>query len=119
VFNFEDRPDVVSISNTFELLWNTLHIWDLHRAQRLLLFIQTNATLRINDRVDVTLGITAELEITPQVADFFNQVLSFLAYGGSSIVKTLNQTSFHTRRMVRVEVEVSASVGWFPVHFGG
>jgi hypothetical protein len=34
------------------------------------------------------LGITVELEITSQTADFFNQILSFLAYGGSSIVKT-------------------------------
>jgi hypothetical protein len=34
-------------------------------------------------------------------------------------VKTLNQTSFHMRRMARVEVEVSASVGRFPVDFGG
>jgi hypothetical protein len=59
------------------------------------------------------LGIAVELEITSQVADFFNQIISFLAYGGSSIVKTLNQTSFHFRRMVGVEVQVSASVGWF------
>jgi hypothetical protein len=41
-------------------------------------------------RVDEALGITAELEITSQVADFFSQILSFLAYGGSSVVKTLN-----------------------------
>jgi hypothetical protein len=72
-----------------------------------LLYIQTTAALGINDRID------------EQVADFFSQILSFLAYGGSSIVKTLNQTSFHTRRMVRVEVEVSASVGGFPIDFGG
>jgi hypothetical protein len=65
------------------------------------------------------LGITAELEITSQAADFFNQILSFLAYGGSSIMKILNQTSFHMWRMVRVEVEVSASMGGFPVDFGG
>jgi hypothetical protein len=65
------------------------------------------------------LGITAELEITSQAADFFNQILSFLAYGGRSVVKTLNQTSFHMWWMVRVEVEVSASVGGFPVDLGG
>jgi hypothetical protein len=58
-----------------------------------LLFIQTTAALGINDQVDEALGI--ELEITSQVADFFSQILSFLAYGGSSIVKTLDQTSFH------------------------
>jgi hypothetical protein len=45
--------------------------------------------------------------------------LSFLAYGGSSIVKTLDQTSFHMWWMVGVEVEVLASVGGFPVDFGG
>jgi hypothetical protein len=63
VFSFEDRPDV-SIPYTFELLRNTLHIWDIHRAQRLLLFIQTTATLGINEWVDKTLEITAELKIT-------------------------------------------------------
>jgi hypothetical protein len=39
--------------------------------------------------------------------------LSFLAYGGSSIVKTLNQTLFHMWWMVRFEVEISAIVGGF------
>jgi hypothetical protein len=46
------------------------------------------AALGINDRVDETIGITVELEITSQVADFLSQILSFLAYGGSSVVKT-------------------------------
>jgi hypothetical protein len=77
------------------------------------------AALGINDQVNETLGITAELEITSQAADFFNQILPFLAYGGSSTEKTLNQTSFHMRQMVRVEVEISASVGGFPVGIGG
>jgi hypothetical protein len=67
-------------------------------------------TLGINNRVNETLVITVELEITSQVADFFNHILSFLAYGGSSIVKTLDQTSLHMRRMAEVEVQVSASV---------
>jgi hypothetical protein len=57
---------------------------DTHRAQRFPLFIQTTATPGINDRVNETLGIIAELKITSQVADFINQILSFLAYGGSS-----------------------------------
>jgi hypothetical protein len=87
--------------------------YDIHRAQRLLLFIQTTVSLGINDQVNETLGITVELEISSQAADFFNQILSFLANGGSSFVKTLNQTSFHMWRMVRVKVEVSASVGGF------
>jgi hypothetical protein len=117
VFHFEDRRDVVSIPNTFELLRNTLHMWDIQTAQRLLLFIQTTATLGINDRINETLRIAAELEITSHDADFFNQILSLLAYGGSSIVKTLGQNSLHMQRMV--EVQVSASVGWFPIDFGG
>jgi hypothetical protein len=50
---------------------------------------------------------------------YFSQILSFLAYGGSSIVKTLDQTSFHMWRMVRVEVEISACVGGFPVELCG
>jgi hypothetical protein len=54
------------------------------------------------------------------MSSFINLVvLSFLAYGGSSIVKTLNQTYFHMQWMVRVEVEISASVGGFPVDVGG
>jgi hypothetical protein len=43
------------------------------------------------------LGITAELKITSQAADFIKQILSFSAYGGSCVVKTLNQTSLHMR----------------------
>jgi hypothetical protein len=85
----------------------------------LLFLFQTTATLGINDRVNETLGITVELEFTSQTVDLFNQILSFLAYGGSSIVKTLNRTYFHMRRMVIIEVEISASVGEFPVDFGG
>jgi hypothetical protein len=50
--------------------------------------------LGINDRVNETLGITAELEITSQDAEFFNQILSSLAYDGSCTVNTLNQTIF-------------------------
>jgi hypothetical protein len=83
-------------------------------AQRLLLCIQTTATLGINDRVSETMEIVVELQITSQAPEFFNQILSFLAYGGSSTVKTLV-----IRRMVRAEVEISASVGGFPVDFGG
>jgi hypothetical protein len=77
-----------------------------------LLFIQTTAALGINDRVNETFGITVELEVTTQAADFFNQILSFLACGGSSVVRTPIQTSLHMRRMVRVEVEISTSVGF-------
>jgi hypothetical protein len=62
--------------------------------------------------------LTAELKITSQAAEFITQIL-FVAYGGSSTAKTLNQTFFHMWRMVSYEVEVSASVGGFPVDFGG
>jgi hypothetical protein len=74
-----------------------------------------NATLGINERVNETLGITVELEVTSQTADFFNQILSLLTYGGSFILKI----SFHLRRTVRVEAEISACVGGFSVDFGG
>jgi hypothetical protein len=75
VFSSEDRPDVLLILYAFEILRNALHIWDVHRAQRLLLFIQTTATLGVNDQVNETLGITVELEITSQAANFFNLIL--------------------------------------------
>jgi hypothetical protein len=89
------------------------------RVQRLLLFIQATVTLGINDWVNETFWITIELEITSQAADFIKQVLSFLTYGGSSTVKTLNQTSFYVRWMVRIEVEILFSVGELLVNFGG
>jgi hypothetical protein len=69
--------------------------YGIYRAQRLLLFIQTTATLGINDRVSETLGIRVELEITSQASNFIKQIFLFLAYGGSSVVNTLNQTSSH------------------------
>jgi hypothetical protein len=65
----------------------------------LLLFIQTSTTLRISDRGNETLEITVELEIISQAPDFFNQILSFLAYGGSSVMKILDKYSLHMRRM--------------------
>jgi hypothetical protein len=48
-------------------------------------FICTTAILGINNRVNKSLGITVELKITSQVTNFIKQILSFLAYGGSSI----------------------------------
>jgi hypothetical protein len=54
---------------TFELLRNTLYIWDMHRAQRLLFCILMTATLGIDDRVNESLGITVELKVTFQVSD--------------------------------------------------
>jgi hypothetical protein len=46
------------------------------------------ATLGIDGRVNETPGITVELKIMLQVAYFIQQFVSFLAYGGSSFVKT-------------------------------
>jgi hypothetical protein len=68
---------------------------EYNSTQRLFLFVQMTATFGINDQVNATLGITIELKITFQAANFITQILSFLAYGGSSTVKALNQTSFH------------------------
>lgn len=63
VFSLEDCPDTtrISIPYTFELLWNTLHIWDIHRAQRLFLFIQIIAAIAINNQVNETLGPAKEI----------------------------------------------------------
>jgi hypothetical protein len=57
----------------------TVHIWDLHRAQRLFHFIRTPATLGICNQVNETLGVTVELKILSQVTNFFKQIFSFLA----------------------------------------
>lgn len=59
-----------------------------------LFFIKTTATPEFNDRVNETLDVTLEQEFTSQIANFMKQILSFLAQGRSSIVTTLNQTSF-------------------------
>jgi hypothetical protein len=45
---------------------------ETHRAHRLLLFIQMTATLGINNRVNETLKITAELKITFQATNLVN-----------------------------------------------
>jgi hypothetical protein len=66
-----------------------------------------------------SMKLTTELDITPQAANFIKQILLLLAYGGNSIVNTVNQTSFHMWQMVRLEVEILTSVGGFPVDFGG
>jgi hypothetical protein len=73
-----------------------------------LLFIQKTDAFGINDRANETLGINVELEIPSQAADFFNEIVSFFAYGGICIVKTLNQTPFHMQRIW----------GGFPLDFG-
>jgi hypothetical protein len=47
----------------FKLFRNTLHIWNIYRAQRLFLFLRTTTALGINDRVNETPGITVQLTI--------------------------------------------------------
>jgi hypothetical protein len=75
----------------------------MHRAQRLFLFGQTSAAHGVNNRVNGTVGITIKLIIAPDAANFITQILTTLAYSESSFVNTLNLTSFHMRRMVRIE----------------
>jgi hypothetical protein len=72
-----------------------------------------------SNRVSETLGITGEMKTMSQATNFFNQILSFLAYGASPIVATLELYIFHLQRLVRFEIDVSASAGGFSVDFGG
>jgi hypothetical protein len=89
----KNSPRVVSIPYTFELLWNTLHIWDIHTAQRLLLFIRPTATLGINSGANETLGITVVPKITSQATNL-NLIRRTLAYGGSSTVNSESNLFF-------------------------
>jgi hypothetical protein len=70
VFSSEDRLNVLSILYAFELLRKTLHVWDIHRDQRIHLFAQTNGPLRVNNRVNETLGITVKLQIASLATNF-------------------------------------------------
>jgi hypothetical protein len=110
VFSFEDPRNVVLVPYAFELLRNTLNIRDIHRTERVFLFFLTTTTLRPDNRVNKTLGITIELKIKCQVV-YLNQQVLFLACGGSSIMKAANNYSFEMWRVVRIEVKISASVG--------
>jgi hypothetical protein len=74
VFSFGDRPNVISNLYTFELLWNALHIWDIHRAQRLFYFIQKTAILGINKRVNDILRITVRMKTTSQATNFIKYI---------------------------------------------
>jgi hypothetical protein len=84
-----------------------------------LFIIHRSAALGIYDQVNEPFRVSVQLQIISHSADFFNQILWFLTYDGSSIVKTLGQTSFHMLRMVIVEIEVSASVGWLSADICG
>jgi hypothetical protein len=89
----------------FELLWNTLHVWDIHRAQRLFFFTRMTSALGVHNRVSETFEITVKLKITSEATNFITQILAFLKYCGSSFVKTLNWTFFRLRQIVRIELE--------------
>jgi hypothetical protein len=102
-FNLREMGDESSIQMR--------QLWQI----KALLFIRKTATLGINDQFNETLRITNELETMPQAVNFIKQIVLLLAHGGSSTVNTLNQTSFHMWRMVRLEAEIFASVGGVPV----
>jgi hypothetical protein len=61
---------------------------------------QTTVTIGSNNRVNEISEITLELKITSQATNFI-------------------KPSFHMRRMVTFDVEISASVCAFLVNFGG
>jgi hypothetical protein len=54
------------------------------------LFARKPAALQVNNRVNETSEITVQVKITSQATSFITQILLFLAYAGSSFVKTLN-----------------------------
>lgn len=47
-----------------------------------------------------------QLKIASETTDFSVPILAFFAFGGTSFVKTLNETSFHMQSMVRFEGEI-------------
>jgi hypothetical protein len=69
--------------------------------------------LEFENRVRELLGITTELKITSQAPNFIKQILPFLAYGGISVVKTVNYWSFNMRGLIDLKL------GYWPVcvHF--
>jgi hypothetical protein len=109
VFCSESGSGVVTIPYTLKLLLHTFHIWNIYRAQRLFLRFWT-AALGVNDRVNETLGIAVQLKVMSEVVDLLGQILSVLAYGGRSVVETLNQSSFHMGRVLRFEYEIPTSM---------
>jgi hypothetical protein len=53
-----------------ELLRNTLHIWDIHRGHRFFHFARMTDALRVNNRVNETLGITVKQKIASGATNF-------------------------------------------------
>jgi hypothetical protein len=58
VFSFDGRLNVTSIPYVSELLRNTLHIWNIHRAQWRFFLVGTTAALGVNGRVRLRLLIS-------------------------------------------------------------
>jgi hypothetical protein len=113
VFSFEDRPMRLNFSET------PLTYGIYTEPRGVSSFFLTTTALGPDNRVNKTLGITTELKITSQAVCLNQQVLSFLAYGGSSIMKAANNSSFDMWWVVRIEVKISASVGEIFVDFRG
>jgi hypothetical protein len=109
VFSFEDSPNVVLIPYVFEFLRNTLKYGIYTEPRGFSSFFLTTTALGPDNRVNKTLGIATELKITSQVVYCNQQVSSFLAYGGSFIMKTVNNSSFDMWRVVRIEVKILAN----------
>lgn len=117
VFSSEDGPNAITILYTFELFWNTLHIWDIHRAKRLFLFIRATATLGINNRVTGTLAISTELKIMFQATNFVKR--SCRAWHMVEALFWRLWINPHLTRWgcVVFDVEISADVGALSVNF--
>jgi hypothetical protein len=94
------------------------HVEHIHRLiARFLLLIDIwffDKTLLIEShQVRFYLGIIVMLKIISQATNLVEQKVSFLAYGGSSYMKTLNQTSFHMQWIDRIEFRIPSNSEWF------
>jgi hypothetical protein len=57
----------------FELRRNTLHVWNIHKAQRFFLFIRMTATFGINARIKEALGIIVGLRMASRLLISLNR----------------------------------------------
>lgn len=80
VISFEDFPNVTLIPYTSELLQKHLHAWDLHRVQRLLLWIRIIAIVGKINLVNETLRITTP-RLHLRLLKLIKHILSFSAHG--------------------------------------
>jgi hypothetical protein len=61
----------------------TLHIRDIHRAHRRIVWALTISTLGINNRANGDLGITLQLGITSEATNFITQILESWQMAGA------------------------------------